>query len=118
MFITHDGPQWDDYIEAWTDKPKWDTHSKQFYLYDGQYLGHVSPQLLKTLRPGIVLPKPGECIEIKDICTWTEDEEGRWYSDCDGSFEFNLGGPFDNKMKFCGYCGRPLSEKKYKEPKP
>lgn len=35
-----------------------------------------------------------------------------WHPDCgDRLFCFNDGGPVDNEMKFCCYCGKPLIEK-------
>lgn len=48
-----------------------------------------------------------------ETCTWTEDEDGNWYTDCDHVFCFNTGGPKENGMVFCGYCGRDLEERQY-----
>lgn len=48
------------------------------------------------------------------ICKWTLDsvewESNKWDSDCGESFTFEVGGPEENKMKFCCYCGKRLKE--------
>jgi hypothetical protein len=43
-------------------------------------------------------------------CVWTlEDEDGSAYqTSCGEMFEFNDGGPAENKAKFCQYCGKAL----------
>lgn len=41
-------------------------------------------------------------------CTWTPDDDGNWETDCDQEFVFMDGGPDDNNMRFCCYCGRKL----------
>lgn len=46
-------------------------------------------------------------------CIWKEDFDGNWETDCDELFVFNEGGPKENNMKFCCYCGKPLGERKY-----
>jgi hypothetical protein len=45
-----------------------------------------------------------------DGCVWTlEDEDGSAYqTSCGEMFEFNDGGPAENKAKFCQYCGKAL----------
>ena len=43
-------------------------------------------------------------------CVWTEDEDGNYETDCGQMFCFIEGGPTDNGMKFCCYCGKPLKE--------
>lgn len=43
-------------------------------------------------------------------CTWTEDFDGLWASDCQHVFEFFAGGPEDNGFRFCCWCGRHLVE--------
>lgn len=47
------------------------------------------------------------------LCQWTGDDDGVWHTDCGEAFFF---GPSENKMKFCGYCGKLLEEVKYVEP--
>jgi hypothetical protein len=50
-----------------------------------------------------------------DKCVWTEDEDGIWSTDCKNDFLFIDGGPDDNKMKFCCFCGLPLQAAAYEE---
>ena len=39
-------------------------------------------------------------------CTWVEDDEtGNYATTCGHVFAINDGGPADNGMKFCCYCG-------------
>lgn len=51
-------------------------------------------------------------------CTWThENHEGDyWETDCGETFAFIDGGPRENKMQFCPYCGRALKAKSLKVP--
>lgn len=46
-------------------------------------------------------------------CVWTEDEGGNWNTGCDNSFVIIEGSPAENKMRFCCYCGKPITEKPY-----
>lgn len=49
--------------------------------------------------------------ENNKACHWIEDDgEGIWYTDCGYNFEFFNGGPKDNGMKYCCYCGMPVCE--------
>lgn len=41
-----------------------------------------------------------------DRCEWTEDEDGNWDTACDNKDRFIEGGPYENGMKFCCYCGK------------
>jgi hypothetical protein len=43
-------------------------------------------------------------------CTWSQDEEGCWSTDCNNCFTLVDGSPEDNGMKFCCYCGKRLEE--------
>lgn len=54
---------------------------------------------------------------MSDTCTWSqEDHESEVYhSSCRKSFMFNDGGPVQNGLKFCCYCGKPLIEDQWKE---
>jgi hypothetical protein len=48
---------------------------------------------------------------MKDTCNWNQEfEDDFWSSDCGGSFTLNEGPPSENGMKFCCYCGKPLTE--------
>ena len=42
-------------------------------------------------------------------CVWTEDDDGAWDTTCGERFEFVEGGPSDNRMTWCCYCGKPLA---------
>jgi hypothetical protein len=41
-------------------------------------------------------------------CQWREDTEGRWDTECGQCFDFNDGGPKENKALWCQYCGGEL----------
>lgn len=45
-------------------------------------------------------------------CAWTQTNDwdmcDTWSSDCGLEWIFEDGGPIENKMKFCCYCGKPL----------
>lgn len=43
-------------------------------------------------------------------CTWTEDEDGNWWTACDNGFVFEEGGPVHNHFNFCPYCGGTLAK--------
>lgn len=44
-------------------------------------------------------------------CDWTPDEDGNWHTGCGEEHVLNEGGPDDNRMRFCCYCGQMLNEK-------
>lgn len=44
----------------------------------------------------------------KNACEWKPDDDGTFWTGCDQAFVFNEGGPKDNDMKFCPYCGAEL----------
>jgi hypothetical protein len=46
-------------------------------------------------------------------CIWREDAGGLWSTECGHAFEFNDGGPNENQIKFCGYCGSSLKEEPF-----
>ena len=48
-------------------------------------------------------------------CTWTEDEDGNWETECGDMFAFIDGGPVANNCKYCPYCERQLREKRWEE---
>ena len=43
-------------------------------------------------------------------CTWTQNEDGVYETNCNNMFVFNDGGPVENDFRYCPYCGRELSE--------
>jgi hypothetical protein len=48
-------------------------------------------------------------------CTWTEDNEGLWETECKELYDVQVGSPDENKMKYCCYCGKILEQKEYSE---
>lgn len=48
------------------------------------------------------------------VCTWTEDADGNWDTECGETFVFSEGGPGENGQRFCGYCGKFLSAVAFK----
>jgi hypothetical protein len=49
-------------------------------------------------------------------CTWTEDDEGNWDTQCGEKWCFIEGTPTENHCRFCAYCGGRLVEVRYVEP--
>lgn len=47
-------------------------------------------------------------------CAWTfsNDEWEIWETACGNSWHFEEGDPAHNHFKWCGFCGKPLVEKK------
>ena len=43
-------------------------------------------------------------------CTWIENEDGVYETNCGNLFAFNDGTPSENGFAFCPYCGLELSE--------
>lgn len=43
-------------------------------------------------------------------CEWQCDEYGVWHTECDHMFIINEGGPMDNSMKYCCFCGKEITE--------
>jgi len=43
-------------------------------------------------------------------CRWEQDMDGVWQTGCDNMFIFYEGGPIENRMKFCPYCGHHIGE--------
>ena len=48
------------------------------------------------------------------VCVWTIEDDyygEQWNSACGETWWFENGTPIHNKMKFCPFCGRELTEK-------
>ena len=45
-------------------------------------------------------------------CGWGEDEDGNYWTTCGHGFSIIDGTPKQNGMKFCCYCGKPLTTHK------
>lgn len=50
----------------------------------------------------------GDMSNSDRACTWTEDTEGVWQTECGRCFQINEGSPAENGMLFCYHCGRRL----------
>ena len=48
-----------------------------------------------------------------DECTWVEDFNGYWESECGATWEFIEDGPEENRVKFCHKCGGKLEIKPF-----
>lgn len=47
------------------------------------------------------------------VCIWTENKDGQYETACGQMHEFFDGGPKDNHLQFCGYCGKGLIEQRW-----
>jgi len=46
----------------------------------------------------------------EDTCNWQETEEGHWQTSCGEAFMLDEGTPWENRMRYCCYCGDPLEQ--------
>ena len=55
---------------------------------------------------------------VRDACTWRQEDDGdsTYWASCGNGFSFTDGGPNDNSMKFCCYCGKHIDEQKWVAP--
>lgn len=42
-------------------------------------------------------------------CGWKAHEDGQWFTDCGEAFEIQAGGPDENGLRYCCFCGKPLT---------
>lgn len=50
---------------------------------------------------------------MSEKCHWMQDgepESDTWSTACGGMFAITDGTPSENRMRYCCYCGKPLSE--------
>lgn len=47
------------------------------------------------------------------VCYWLRDEDGNDQANCGGTWTLNDGTPPENDMKYCPYCGKPISWSDY-----
>ena len=51
----------------------------------------------------------GDELDIQGSCEWEEDADGSaWETSCRNRFLLNDGGPVDNGLKFCPFCGKEV----------
>lgn len=46
-------------------------------------------------------------------CIWKYDPDGYWQTQCGDQFCFSEAGPTENRVKFCHFCGKSVSESIY-----
>ena len=52
---------------------------------------------------------------MTEHCTWVEDEDGVWHTECGDMFVIIDGIPKENNMRYCCYCGKSLHAISYSE---
>ncbi|WP_252178360.1 hypothetical protein [Endozoicomonas sp. 4G] len=73
------------------------------------YLGQLAPRIsAKDRRVARVIR--GLLADREATCTWTDDPEGIWHTDCGEAFEVHAGSPGQNGLRYCCFCGRKLAE--------
>ena len=50
----------------------------------------------------------GTSIAGLEVCIWTPDGDGSFYTTCDQYWTVTEGTPADNGMNFCHHCGKRL----------
>lgn len=50
-----------------------------------------------------------------NTCTWTEDENGFWNTECGNIEEFSWGDVEENNYRYCPFCGGEIFVVKYVE---
>lgn len=63
-------------------------------------------------RLGLTIKDLDRAIE-EGVCTWHQDDDGHWHTDCKQIFTLFDGTPVENGFKFCPYCGKALAEKRF-----
>lgn len=48
--------------------------------------------------------------KIKKVCRWGYNGEALNETECDNAFQLTIGTPRDNKMKYCCFCGKRISQ--------
>ena len=47
---------------------------------------------------------------MNDKCTWENDGDGNWDTQCGNAFSLNDGMPSENGMVYCCFCGKKIVE--------
>lgn len=47
--------------------------------------------------------------EPRHACDWCVDDDGVWYTGCGHAWQFENGGPKENSVRWCQYCGGRLA---------
>lgn len=66
----------------------------------------AAPEVMRLAAKALRSTPPAQA----GACKWTEDpDDCKWWdTDCGEAFQFMDGGPPDNSMAFCCYCGKAL----------
>lgn len=63
------------------------------------------------------VPENGNTMRYaKASCTWRENWDSLWDTDCDDQYEFLYEGPFGNHFTYCPFCGGKIQEIFFKGP--
>lgn len=77
------------------------------FVFDFEPDGETEERFFRERLQGLIdhLTNPGPC-------TWTEKDEGEYWSSPCNDFSFvDGGGPKAHNFKFCPYCGKPIQER-------
>lgn len=50
---------------------------------------------------------------MSEFCTWNQDEENNYDTDCGHTYCIIEGTPVENEMKFCTFCGKVIAQELY-----
>lgn len=56
---------------------------------------------------------------MSEYCNWYQDGDetsDAWATRCGQMFGLDDGDPFDNGMRYCCFCGKPLTVQRFLEP--
>lgn len=62
-------------------------------------------------------PVPIQPPSQPEACVWTQDEDGAWWACGSNGFSMTTGTASDNRMMFCCFCGKPIEERPYRDPR-
>lgn len=110
-------------IEEYLDKELWDkcyavlskwTEEKE--STKGFTSAPTMPEVVAEIEKDKAIKKEwhSDTSKYEETCSWCQDDDGVWQTKCGNSFILNHGGPTENKMAYCQYCGKRLEEKEGK----
>lgn len=90
------------------------THDGVPYTFDSAYkLGHrdarhAAAELVGEVQAAAPVA-PAAAQAQPESCRWThEPDMGIWHTDCGHAWQFEAGGPGEDGIGFCMYCGQPI----------
>ena len=72
------------------------------------YLGYTFEQGLELAMKGCQSTTYPPTAPAHPTCTWTEDADGYYSTECGEAYVFNDGTPAHNNAYFCHHCGRTI----------